>query len=402
MGNDSSRDIPPRAPSPSQHEAPSSKPVDVPAPANDSHPRYDTIHSEPAVSSAEAYYVPPSQSQFSRPPRLPLPIEEEVHTPGSPIISPADFTTPLDPIDVDGILPRRTSVLSNTTVDDDDVGDGITGLEGEPGQQAVPTLIEWIGEGEKVYVTGTFAAWDKKYRLHRGGPSPHKDALSAIIPLNPGTHHLKFIVDGDMRLSDNLPTAVDFTNILVNYIEVSPDDLPQAEDAVTPAVELPEPTPVTELKAPDGIYPPQVLPLESETQLSEPKSPMPPVSEPHPPSQVVPVAPSSPKHYHQTIPRYLADLDLPEDSSRQSRANAAVSNLPTPPSLPGFLGKSILNVPTPMKDDSSVLVMPNHTVLNHLSTSSIKNNVLATSATTRYKRKFLTTIMYKPTNAGGD
>jgi hypothetical protein len=64
-----------------------------------------------------------------------------------------------------------------------------------------------------------------------------------------------------------------------------------------------------------------------------------------------------------------------------------------------------------------VLIMPNHTVLNHLATSSIKNGVLATSGTTRYKRKviylttsferspsstnnaqFLTTIMYKPTS----
>ena len=66
-----------------------------------------------------------------------------------------------------------------------------------------------------------------------------------------------------------------------------------------------------------------------------------------------------------------------------------------------------------MKDDNSVLNMPNHTVLNHLATSSIKNNVLATSVTTRYKRKvitlftlthlkltfakYVTTMMYKPT-----
>jgi hypothetical protein len=67
-----------------------------------------------------------------------------------------------------------------------------------------------------------------------------------------------------------------------------------------------------------------------------------------------------------------------------------------------FLAKSILNGATPMKDDASVLIMPNHTVLNHLATSSIRQKVLATSATTRYKRKFLTTIMYKPTSEVGD
>jgi hypothetical protein len=85
--------------------------------------------------------------------------------------------------------------------------------------------------------------------------------------------------------------------------------------------------------------------------------------------------------------------------------------------LPLFLNKSILNGVTPMKDDSSVLIMPNHTVLNHLATSSIRDDILATSATTRYKQKvrksrslnancaaliveqFLTTIMYKPKEA---
>jgi hypothetical protein len=93
------------------------------------------------------------------------------------------------------------------------------------------------------------------------------------------------------------------------------------------------------------------------------------------------------KRYHSKIPQYLLDLDAPEESSRFARANAATSNLPTPPTLPMFLSKSILNGTTPMKDDSSVLIMPNHTVLNHLATSSIKDNILATSATTRYKQK---------------
>ena len=216
------------------------------------------------------------------------------------------------------------------------------------------------------------------------GPSKHRDALSAIINLVPGTHHLKFIVDGEMRLSDSLPTAVDFTNILVNYIEVSPDDLPQPPAAIGVAGKQPEPVPVPEIVIPPGLYPPQVLPPTPELR---PVAPPQPIAEARALTKPVPIAPSSPKQYHQVIPRYLADLDAPEESQRFGRANAAVSNLPTPPTLPMFLSKSILNGTTPMKDDSSVLIMPNHTVLNHLATSSIKSNVLATSATTRYKRK---------------
>lgn len=58
-----------------------------------------------------------------------------------------------------------------------------------------------------------------------------------------------------------------------------------------------------------------------------------------------------------------------------------------PPTLPLMLGKVILNSSSHLKDDNSVLGIPNHVVLNHLATSSIKNHVLAVSATTRYRKK---------------
>ena len=48
--------------------------------------------------------------------------------------------------------------------------------------------------------------------------------MEAIIPVFPGTHHIKFLVDGAMETSPHLPTTVDFGNNLVNYIEVSGDD----------------------------------------------------------------------------------------------------------------------------------------------------------------------------------
>jgi hypothetical protein len=143
--------------------SPQTRPVDVP-----SLPREDTTASrteqssiDPADASQE-YFIPPSQ--FSRPPRLPLPIEEEVHTPGSPIISPADLANPAVIGDVDGVLPRRSSVLSSTTADDDDEPTDYQGPQNVP---TVPTVIEWEGPGERIYVTGTFANWDRKYKLHR-------------------------------------------------------------------------------------------------------------------------------------------------------------------------------------------------------------------------------------------
>jgi hypothetical protein len=47
-------------------------------------------------------------------------------------------------------------------------------------------------------------------------------------------------------------------------------------------------------------------------------------------------------------------------------------------------------------DDNSILPAPNHVVLNHLTASSIKGGVLAVGTTTRYKRKYVTTVYYRP------
>ncbi|KAG5440579.1 hypothetical protein PCK2_000404 [Pneumocystis canis] len=67
-----------------------------------------------------------------------------------------------------------------------------------------------------------------------------------------------------------------------------------------------------------------------------------------------------------------------------------------PPSLPPHLEKVILNSNSTMKDDQSVLPNPNHVVLNHLAASSIRNGVLAVSVTTRFRNKYITTVLYRP------
>ncbi|KAI9721447.1 MAG: hypothetical protein M1812_002209 [Candelaria pacifica] len=373
---------------------PSSEPVDVPGP-QDAQSTKGTSSSRPNTR-----YVPPSQ--LNRAPRLPLPIDEESHTPGSPIISPADVSSALHRDDVDGAFPRRSSILSSTATEEDEIADELHAytVDGEM-RRTIPTVIEWKHGGERVYVTGTFAGWNRKFRLHK---NPSGNGLSAVIQLPPGTHHLKFIVDGDMRTSDNLPTAVDYTNILVNYLEVSAGDL----TAPTKPIDIQQ----REIQhPPPGVYPPQILPPTPDQKAVQGSV------DAIPPAQAEVV--KAPVRYTHKIPEFLLDLDSPEESHKYQRAAAAINRIPPPPSLPMFLGKSILNGSTPMKDDSSVLTMPNHTVLNHLATSSIKDNVLATSATTRYKRKvgpslpwkifesadgskYVTTVMYKPTSENGD
>jgi len=181
-------------------------------------------------------------------------------------------------------------------------------------------------------------------------PNSHGQ-FSTIVNLPPGTHHLKFLVDGQMRTSDAIPTAVDAAGILVNYIEVNADDMPS----------------ITRQASRQSIH---------ETSASG-------VAEGRHRGSFDMELSRSAKKYTSVIPSFLEDLE-----ERQERYGRDFSSmLPPPPSLPMILSKVILNGNTTIKDDSSVLGIPNHVVLNHLATSSIKNHVLAISATTRYKKK---------------
>lgn len=168
--------------------------------------------------------------------------------------------------------------------------------------------------------------------------------LSALVPIPPGTHHVKFVVDGEMRTSTSLPTAVDDTGILVNYLEVSADELPPLDRRMS-----------HESTQASGWVEGSPLQLGEVTK----------------------------KRYTNDIPAYLMEYGNDDDDNDEGPLDGG----PPPPSLPMMLQKVILNTSTQMKDDASVLTIPNHAVLNHLATSSIKNHILAVSATTRYKKK---------------
>ncbi|KAI0913362.1 5'-AMP-activated protein kinase beta subunit, interation domain-containing protein [Ustulina deusta] len=359
----------PRYASHNKHEEPSpSKPVAVPQ----SH--IETCPFAPGSQLEEGLPTGTTSSSIQdmaypmpRPPRLPLPIEEEIHTPGSPIASPEDSDNhdvdDVAPLDDPSEIPRRTSGLSNVT-DEDDAEE----LRVDKSRPTLPTRITWLRGGQKVYVTGTPFQWGRKQRLV---PAKEDGVLETTIRVFPGTHHIKFLVDGTMQTSPDLPTTVDFGNNLVNYIEVSGDTptvrelnieqgVPKAEDAQNLPSRQPSPSNLTKK---DSTKTRNIVLAEV---------------------------------FSGKLPQYLEDFDQPEESRAYRASTAAMEKLPPPPALPSFLSKPIMNNTTLIKDDNSVLNMPNHTVLNHLATCSIRNNVLALSATTRYKDKYVTTIIYKP------
>uniref|UniRef100_A0AC34GW00 Association with the SNF1 complex (ASC) domain-containing protein n=1 Tax=Panagrolaimus sp. ES5 TaxID=591445 RepID=A0AC34GW00_9BILA len=71
---------------------------------------------------------------------------------------------------------------------------------------------------------------------------------------------------------------------------------------------------------------------------------------------------------------------------------------PSPPVLPPHLLQVILNKDTPVHCDPNVLPEPNHVMLNHLYALSIKDGVMVLSATHRHRKKYVTTLLYKPIN----
>jgi len=70
--------------------------------------------------------------------------------------------------------------------------------------------------------------------------------------------------------------------------------------------------------------------------------------------------------------------------------------LKSPPILPPHLLQVLLNKDTGVSCDPALLPEPNHVMLNHLYALSIKDGVMVLSATHRYKKKYVTTLLYKP------
>lgn len=146
------------------HDEPS-KPVDVPGESASLRNRSDMSAAQMADSHLITSGSITDMYLTRGPPRLPLPIEEEVHTPGSPILGPEEGLEEVPDVEhgteSDG-LTRKNSGVSTTNYDDEDSQE----LRVDRSRPVVPTVIEWKRGGEKAYVTGTIFQWNRKHRLH--------------------------------------------------------------------------------------------------------------------------------------------------------------------------------------------------------------------------------------------
>lgn len=340
----------------------------------------------------------------------------------------------------------------------------------------VSVVITWDQGGNTVFVTGSFTDWRKMIALE----PVNKDGKFAIsLKLPVGNHRFRFIVDGELRISDSLPQATDQMGNFVNFLEVvSPTSSPvHKHDSSTTArsSKSPEITTINSTRSSASINNrnklfPGMTSIEAEAEESRrreedqthmskssrialqiarendsepinmgngyervPAANKGPILAINSTSKVdfINSGTSSPAsnsggslskkllEYTHEIPAVFTDPQVMEQyylTLDQQRNNQQYMTWLTPPQLPPHLEKVILNTHNkhnktdnpdsqPSEDlfkekekenTTGALPIPNHVVLNHLITSSIKHNTLCVASTVRYKKKYVTQVLYAP------
>ena len=259
---------------------------------------------------------------------------------------------------------------------------------------------------------------------------------STWVSLPPGTHHIRFLVDGVSTTADDLPTAVDDNGSLANYVAVPISGQTPPSATLHPTREQLPPPPTTGNGASffadteataggeDAAWTDKV-PWQLECAAEEEEQWL---SHSHTHSHGAQGQPPPPQHPQApSLPRHLEKLILNQRpptaraSSKTSASSAALfgasgalpvttasgTNLSATPSgrgrASGAGGEAAPTTREPYTklgdappgvlagtgnaDDGSVLPVPSHVILHHLGTSAIRNGVLAVADTVRYKKK---------------
>lgn len=284
----------------------------------------------------------------------------------------------------------------------------------------VPVEIKWTQGGEKVYVTGSFTGWRKMIGLAK---QPDNSFLITLgLPI--GTHRFRFVIDNELRFSDYLPTATDQMGNFVNYVEVTPENvhnfLEQQEQSEDEKSEIDSQVTDDDLNNSKDLQQTQQKTNEPNHSILRKSS----ISRSATRSDSMwgltnddddmgngysryhdeDGDPNLNKDYQfiTDIPPIFIDPKVMEQYyiaiEKQSKSQNGQQAWLHPPQLPPHLENVILNNFNSMDRDnnSGALPIPNHVVLNHLATTSIKHNTLSVASIVRYKRKYVTQVLYAP------
>lgn len=319
----------------------------------------------------------------------------------------------------------------------------------QPGSRAselIPVEIKWVNATReniaKVAIIGSFSNWRDVIKLKRS--LSHPNEYSTTVKLALGVHKLLYIVNNEYRVLEQLPTATDQEGIFFNWFEVlDPHRLfnhsqnqPTHVDATTPFD--------ANIIQVAGQHDASLIQKKLNSFLAKVSR-----QEKAGPSHEHVEYTDDNKYltYHtEALLSFLEDVHVPEESYSSEipemfvnyeffKGKASDYELPEPPQLPAHLNNVLLNKmlanqqqnhaqnipnvggdpgfakrPALRRADSSYyasnkeayhLLIPNHVILNHLMTTSIRNDVLTVACITRYSGKFVTQIMHSPADTMG-
>jgi 5'-AMP-activated protein kinase regulatory beta subunit len=213
-----------------------------------------------------------------------------------------------------------------------------------------PVVFKWSSQkytARTVHLAGSWDQWKRKIPLVRS-----TNDFSTIINLNPGRYEYKFLVDGKWIVDDELSKTDNPMGSQNNVINID-----EADFAVFDA-------------------------LDRDLASSNAGEAMRKMN-------TTGVQPSHDTPNDRELEKLREFTQVPPD--RRDFEKAA-----NPPILPPHLLQVILNKDTPVQCDPNVLPEPNHVMLNHLYALSIKDGVMVLSATHRHRKKYVTTLLYKP------
>jgi len=254
---------------------------------------------------------------------------------------PSGFMRSIQHTDEDGYPTRRMRASTITEGPGSDIG-----------PKKLPTVFKWEGGGKNVCISGSFDGWKAKIPLVKS-----HDDFYTILDLPEGTHQYKFLVDGQWVCDENKPKC---------------PTSPRHNGRSTP-----------DSKAANnlGSCNNQVEVKEADFEVFEALA-MDSVSTGH---NKMGGSGSPPGTYTQEIP-----------SRHAGGGGFGGFHHSGPPILPPHLLQVILNKETSSHCEPTLLPEPNHVMLNHLYALSIKDGVMVLSATHRYRKKYVTTLLYKP------
>lgn len=206
----------------------------------------------------------------------------------------------------------------------------------EERSKLVPTVFKFSKKpnADAVYLTGTMTQWQAVRMSQPAGESHWVHILEA----KEGSHHYKFLVDGHWCVEESATIVTNTSNNQWNLIQVRKSDFEVFEALACDSFTLKD----SDREREERRY-------RSDT-------------------------------WCQVSPDFQK-LDIRQRS---------------PPALPPHLLQVILNRDVSYLADPILLEEPSHVMLNHFYAQAIKDELLVLSSTQRYRKKYVTTILYKP------